>query len=534
MSLYPKKGFKLVTIVSFIIVVSIVLTMIISIHSAYNVSKQSLVNNYLSGNYDRAMDLSATTGDLLERIQKSISSMADMWKRDGRIDQARLDDLYMTNSEYFNSLTVVRNDFTLTGVAPTNLNLKIGQKLDSDASRAIVKARENMVTDPFVGQTGNLLVLVTSPLFDKNNNYYGYIAGTIYLHQSNMMQLILQQDYDSDGSYVFAVDSKGNVIFHPDSAMIGKNVASNEAVWKVIAGLNGSVTYTDMNGAEYYAGYAYNMKSGWGIVSQTPANVIQDPLNNLLQSSTLQSLPLLLITLAAGWVLTYLVVRPLNRLADYSDKMLSEWNSGELPPVRSATYEIKLLYNSLRLTTRQLQKYINKLRNETALDGLTGLANRRNFDATLEAWCLDTEPFALIMVDIDHFKQVNDTYGHLVGDRVIQFLASTMRNVSREGDLCFRYGGEELGILLRGCNITRAYIVAERLRQLVSSTPGPSGQLITVSLGIVVFPEQGDSPTDLIAKADESLYTSKREGRNRTTVFSKEMMLDPHPSHNKH
>jgi len=128
-----------------------------------------------------------------------------------------------------------------------------------------------------------------------------------------------------------------------------------------------------------------------------------------------------------------------------------------------------------------------------------------------------------VMLDIDHFKRVNDTYGHLTGDRVMQFLAVTMRNVSREGDVCFRYGGEEFGILLRGCNVTRAYIVAERLRELLHGTVSPSGELITVSSGVVAFPEHGKTPNDLISHADEAMYTSKREGRNRTTIYQKEI-----------
>lgn len=524
MSFYPRKGFKLVTIVSFIVVLSIVLTMIITIHSAYTTSKQSLVENYLNNNYDRASDLASSTGDLLDRVQGSVNAIAEIWQRNHGLDENRMRDLYDTHREYFNSLSIIRKDHIVEQTAPADGDLHKGESVNNPTSRAVINMRDSVITDPFVGTTGNLMVLVTSPLFDENNQYYGYVAGTIYLHQSNILQLILEREYELDGSYVYAVDSKGNIIFHPDRSQIGKNVASNDAVWKVIAGLNGSMLYNDLDHVAYYAGYAYNMKSGWGIISQTPASIIDVPLGTLLLQSILQSLPLLLITLATGWLLTYLVVKPLQQLASYSDKMVKDWNIGEFPPIRSATYEIKTLRNSLRFTSRQLQKYIAKLQNETALDALTGLANRRNFDSTLDTWCMGEEPFAMIMLDIDHFKQVNDTYGHLTGDRVMQFLASMMRNVSREGDLCFRYGGEEFGILLRGCNITRAYVVAERLRQLASSTISPSGESVTVSIGIVACPDQGTTPVELISKADQALYVSKREGRNRSTIYADELL----------
>ncbi|WP_158523968.1 sensor domain-containing diguanylate cyclase [Paenibacillus bovis] len=498
--------------------------MIITIHSAYTTSKQSLVDNYLNNNYDRASDLASSTGDLLDRIQGSVNAIAEIWQRNHGLDENQMRDLYDTHREYFNSLSIIRKDHMVAQTAPADGDLHKGASVNNPTSRAVIKMRDSVITDPFVGTTGNLMVLVTSPLFDENNQYYGYVAGTIYLHKSNILQLILEREYELDGSYVYAVDAKGNIIFHPDRALIGKNVASNDAVWKVIAGLNGSMLYSDSQHDAYYAGYAYNMKSGWGIISQTPASVVNVPLGMLLQQSILQSLPLLLITLAAGWLLTYLVVKPLHQLASYSDTMVKDWNTGDFPPIRSATYEIKTLYNSLRFTSKQMQKYIAKLQNETALDGLTGLANRRNFDSTLDTWCMGEEPFALIMLDIDHFKRVNDTYGHLTGDRVMQFLAAMMRNVSREGDLCFRYGGEEFGILLRGCNITRAYVVAERLRQLASSTISPSGEIVTISIGIVACPDQGRTPTELISKADQALYTSKREGRNRSTIYADELL----------
>jgi len=449
--------------------------------------------------------------------------LATIWQRENKIDQDLLEDLYTNNKNYFNSIVIVNKDLIVNNTVPATSGVKAGQQLSGPINNTLLEIQIPHITEPFMSKDGRWIVLVTSPLFDKQERYYGYIAGTIYLQKSNVLQGILEQDYSSDGSYVYAVGPKGNIIFHPNLKLVGSNKAADEAVWKVMAGLAGKIEFTDQQNQTFYTGYAYNMKSSWGVIVQTPASVISVPLRELLQKSILLSLPLLLITLAAGWIITYLAVRPLQVLADYSNRMVDDWKSEALPPIRSGTYEVKVLYQSIRFTTRQLQKYIVKLKNETALDGLTGLANRRNFDSTLETWCIGDEPFAMVMLDIDHFKRVNDTYGHLTGDRVMQFLAVTMRNVSREGDVCFRYGGEEFGILLRGCNVTRAYIVAERLRELLHGTVSPSGELITVSSGVVAFPEHGKTPNDLISHADEAMYTSKREGRNRTTIYQKEI-----------
>lgn len=519
LGLYPKKGFRLVTIVSSIIVLSILLTMIISICSAYLVSKQSLIDNYLDNNYQHATELASSAGNVLDTMQESINGLATIWQRENKIDQDLLSDLYANNKNYFNSIVIVNEHLVVANTVPATSGVQAGQQLNSPVSEMLITTRAPRMTDPFLSSDGRWIVLVTSPLFDKQNRYHGYIAGTIYLQKSNVLQNLLEHEYSSNGSYVYAVDPKGNIIFHPDIKQVGINKASNDAVWKVMAGLAGKLEFTDQQDQTFYAGYAYNMKSSWGVIVQTPASVVDVPLRELLQKSILLSLPLLFITLAAGWIITYLAVRPLHVLADYSNRMVQDWRSEALPPIRSGTYEVKVLYQSIRFTTRQLQKYITKLKNETALDGLTGLANRRNFDSTLEAWCVGDEPFAMIMLDIDRFKRVNDTYGHLTGDRVMQFLATIMRNVSREGDMCFRYGGEEFGILLRGCNVTRAYIVAERLRDLLQNTVSPSGEWITISNGVVAFPEHGRTPTDLISRADEAMYTSKKEGRNRTTIY---------------
>lgn len=519
MRLYPKKGFKLVTIVSTIIVFSILLTMIISVYSAYLVSKQALVDNYLESNYQHASELANAAGNVLDTMQESVDGLATIWQRGSKIDQDLLEDLYSNNKNYFNSIVIVNKKLVVDNTVPATSGVTAGQQLSGPINNMLLEIRIPHITEPFRSKDGRWIVLVTSPLFDKQERYYGYIAGTIYLQKSNVLQGILEHDYSSDGSYIYAVGPKGNIIFHPDINLVGVSKASDEAVWKVMAGLAGKIEFTDQQDQTFYTGYAYNMKSSWGVIVQTPASVIDVPLRELLQKSILLSLPLLLITLAAGWIITYLAVRPLHVLAEYSNRMVNDWRSEALPPMKSGTYEVKVLYQSIRFTTRQLQKYIMKLKNETALDGLTGLANRRNFDSTLEAWCIGDEPFAMVMLDIDRFKRVNDTYGHLTGDRVMQFLAVIMRNVSREGDVCFRYGGEEFGILLRGCNVTRAYIVAERLRELLQGTVSPSGEIITVSSGVVAFPEHGRTPDDLISHADEAMYTSKREGRNRTTIY---------------
>jgi len=170
-------------------------------------------------------------------------------------------------------------------------------------------------------------------------------------------------------------------------------------------------------------------------------------------------------------------------------------------------------------------------------DGLTGLANHRHFQQVLgvslaQAY-LENEPLALILVDIDHFKKVNDTYGHLLGDLVLREMAYLLRRELPPEALAARYGGEEMAVVLRGADAAAAGETAERLRQVIEGHQvfdfsSGTRLSVTVSLGVALY-ELGQGKSRLIARADEALYTSKREGRNRVTVAARETVQRTSP-----
>jgi len=162
-----------------------------------------------------------------------------------------------------------------------------------------------------------------------------------------------------------------------------------------------------------------------------------------------------------------------------------------------------------------------KLYEETKLlslqDPLTGLANRRLLDLIFERGFLRAQRFAtplsVIMLDIDHFKNYNDTLGHMAGDKALTEVAKTALKETRETDLVSRYGGEEFFILLPEADTTQAYEVAERIRRAVGAVTD-----VTVSLGISSFHKDIHNKKELVNKADEALYLAKQKGRNRTEI----------------
>lgn len=163
------------------------------------------------------------------------------------------------------------------------------------------------------------------------------------------------------------------------------------------------------------------------------------------------------------------------------------------------------------------------------VDGLTGLFVRRYFDARVDEEIERArrfgQPFSIVMMDIDDFKRLNDTHGHLVGDRVLREVAAVVRREMRGVDTAARYGGEELVIILPRTELVAALAVAERIRGALAAhriAVGPEGPVLTVaaSFGIAAYPESGlGAAEDVVRRADRALYRAKRTGKNRVELY---------------
>jgi two-component system, chemotaxis family, response regulator WspR len=183
-------------------------------------------------------------------------------------------------------------------------------------------------------------------------------------------------------------------------------------------------------------------------------------------------------------------------------------------------------FRALRVSQRKLTEINLQLQQIASLDGLTGIPNRRCFDERLEeewkraireqAW------LTLVMLDIDHFKQYNDLYGHLAGDECLKSVASAIAgNMLRPADTAARYGGEEFILVLPGTNLEGGEFVAEKVRSAIEELCIPheasaTGKFITISLGLATtVPGRGSDALELLAETDAALYAAKEAGRNR-------------------
>lgn len=187
-----------------------------------------------------------------------------------------------------------------------------------------------------------------------------------------------------------------------------------------------------------------------------------------------------------------------------------------------------LRFDLLDEIDREYQQQIHRL---ISHDDLTGLLSSRSFFSELRRESArakaENRPFCVLMMDVDHFKGVNDTYGHLTGSKTLEEIGAVIIGVMRSGDAAARFGGEEFAAFLLDADISQALVAAERIRTVIEAqeftvvrTGKPAeSHRVTISIGISTFPDDSSDPIELVEMADSALYRAKREGRNRVCAY---------------
>ena len=222
---------------------------------------------------------------------------------------------------------------------------------------------------------------------------------------------------------------------------------------------------------------------------------------------------LLVVSIFASWALVYLlIVKPIARGIGYVRR-------GELVPVRGAmeVRELASVYNEMFEENQEKQRII---RREAERDALTELLNRRCFERTLGAYKQAGEPFALVIVDIDTFKTINDTMGHSVGDAVIKRVASALGGAFRGGDYICRIGGDEFTVIVSDITKADADVICRKMAAINERLSVPEDGVPTVSLSSgVAFANNKKAAERIFENADEALYRMKKNGRNGCAVY---------------
>jgi diguanylate cyclase (GGDEF)-like protein len=284
----------------------------------------------------------------------------------------------------------------------------------------------------------------------------------------------------SPGNHVYLVDSAENLVASSGPTIREGNLAESDRRLSALLSRKGAGTYSSRQGAQVFVS-ARIADTPWRIVAAEPAAQLYVSIDGTGRSLAWVAL--------AGLALAGLVIIAIG---------------------------VRLARGRSRLA--QLASQLDRL---ARIDPLTDLSNRRDLDeileATLSAARRDGTPLSVLLVDIDHFKQINDTAGHDAGDAVLVEVARSMRASLRTQDSLGRWGGEEFLAVLPNTGAEDAGLVAERLRsQIAHTTSGPDRSPITVTIGVAV--DDSGTTSELISRADAALYAGKRSGRNQVQL----------------
>ena len=325
------------------------------------------------------------------------------------------------------------------------------------------------------------------------------------------------------------VAERGRILAQPGARRFPLPLAGAEArEWAAEGDLPGT-------GRVLYAGRTLAGPLRGSLVASSAASVAYRPLIEARRRLVVAGLAVLLLVVALNMAASRGLLRSLVHLSEGARQMSRGFLEVELPVRgRDEVAELTASFNEMARRVRQSHHELAQANEElrganraletlSITDGLTGLYNHRHFYETLgrelQRSARERSPLSLLLFDIDHFKQYNDTHGHTEGDAALRAVAQQIRDSIRGSDLAFRYGGEELAVLLPACTADRALDVGNKIRAAVERTARrESAHAVTVSGGTATCPEHGTTTNALVKAADAALYEAKRAGRNRVVA----------------
>jgi diguanylate cyclase (GGDEF)-like protein len=295
--------------------------------------------------------------------------------------------------------------------------------------------------------------------------------------------------------------------------------------------------YTNHQGSQVVGALKRMSTLGWGIVAEKERAKAYAQIVQLRKFTMVLVLVLLLIIGLGAYLLGMSMVRPLDRLTSGAAQVAAGDLEVDIPVLsRSEVGYLTEVFNAMVKRLRQgretlatinetLRRKNEELHRISITDSLTGLYNRKHMLEALDKEvnrCLrHNRTFALLIIDIDHFKKYNDSYGHLAGDEVLRRLGSVFKASIRTCDYAARYGGEEFIFLLPETDAASGAQTAERIRSQVAKEEFGSDEkpiVVTVSVGVAAYPDNGDDPESVLRYADDALYKAKEYGRNQVVL----------------
>lgn len=407
-------------------ILTAIITFANAIYASYRVQREMIINNTLEANRVYAAKLSDSTQKLLLSTQQQLSFSAKFLHNKIDDSAALIDETkrLFTQTSNFNSTFVINSDGVVLAISPETVDI-IGKTVRTKGSVEARRIKEPLISEPYISAANNYVVVQTYPIFSDDNRYLGYVGGAFYLKDKSILNSLLGEHYYRDSSYLYVVDKNKRLIYHPDR--VGEVVSNNQVINAVVNGESGALRVTNSKGIDMLAGFAPIPISGWGVVAQKPVSAALVILDEEVKKVIINTIPLAIITLLFIWFCTRLITRPLSKLASIAERLDSSNVSRRIYEVRSWYFEANQIKQALLEGVSLIHKKIDKLNLDTLTDPLTGLYNRRGLKMILEGWRENKTPFSIVALDIDHFKRVNDNFGHDTGDEVIKAMAADAR-----------------------------------------------------------------------------------------------------------
>lgn len=390
----------------------------------------------------------------------------------------------------------------------------------------------------------------------------GKLAGVLGAHMSwtwadEVRRTVLSSEQAQSGAQVWVLAHDGTMLLGPKGKALPKDGLGRKRVHIFTDDTDDLLTRTAVVQTQGYRSYP---GLGWQVAARRPVTVIYAPADSLVREILLVGALALCAATVVAWLVAETVAGPLRKLSEELDVIgrtagassvarqhgsrdvlhLSAAIRSLLRRVGSAEAEQDLSSSTIASLRREMEKQaetskakimridadIHDLRILADTDAMTGLLNRRAFLPYAEQAYSDynrtQKECSFLMFDIDHFKAINDTFGHSTGDDVIRRVADVLREETRVNDKIARFGGEEFVLLLPETSSSAAAETAERLRQAIAACRVQHGDRtidITVSVGCATSDATGRDVEDFIQRADQSLYAAKASGRNRVRSF---------------
>lgn len=498
-----------------LVLAAVLATLVNCLVVAYNVQRDALIRSSLEANRAYAFKTASSINEFVNSVQERLAFSSALLGADFANPALREEEalrLQAQDSE-LNAVLITDASGRVLQTHPVMPEIQ-GKALHSEELTQALRERRPLVSHAYRGETGNLLTFVSRPIFSPAGEFLGIVGGSVYLEQPGVMHALIGE-HQLDGTFAFVADENYRLLYHPDHARIGEVVRSSPTVDAALRGEAGVMEANNYLGIPMLAGYAPVPGAQWAVVTQQPRDEALAPLNALMHDMLVGIVPAGLVGLVLILLGATLISRPLRQLSAEATHLAEPEAAGRIQAVRAWYTEAAAIRQAMIAGVQLLQKKITRLSRAADTDPLTGLANRRAMGAALAQWDEADQSYAVLALDIDHFKRVNDTYGHDAGDVALQHVATLIADCARNHDIPCRAGGEEFCLLLPGTAADAARRVAERIRARIADTPIEGIGHVTISIGVAWRGTETPRSPAVLKRADERLYDAKRLGRNR-------------------